>query len=33
MLYKVKVAVCSEIHRVEILFVLNLVVSKVNARP
>jgi hypothetical protein len=33
MLYKAKVAVCSEIDRVEILVVLKLVVRKVTARP
>jgi len=33
MLYKVKVGVCSEINRVEILVVLNLVVRKVTVRP
>jgi len=32
MLYKAKVAVCSEIYRVEILVVLNLVARKVTAR-
>jgi hypothetical protein len=33
MSYKAKVALCSDIHRVEILVMLNLVVRKVTAKP
>jgi len=33
MFYKAKFSLCFEIHRVEILVVLNVVVRRVTARP